>query len=215
MRAVLYRRVSTEDQQLGMEGQLERLEEEALRRGWSPEVVTDHGVSGKVPADERPALGPALAGMRAGDVLAVARLDRLSRSMLDFAGILDRAQREGWSIVALDLGVDMTTPNGRLIAHILVAVAEWERQMIGQRIREGLAQSTKTLGRVQPANGGGKPAHVPDSVWAVVRDAEAEGLSPGQIARRLNDYGMKSPRGKRWHRTSVGRMLARADAAAA
>lgn len=214
MRAVLYRRVSTEEQQLGMEGQLERLEEEALRRGWSPEVVTDHGVSGKVPADERPALGPALSEMREGDVLAVTRLDRLSRSTLDFAGLLERATREGWKIVALDLGVDTTTPNGELIASILMAVAQWERRMIGIRIKEGLAQSTKTLGRVQPANGGGKPAHVPDEVWAVIEDAKAEGLPPGQIANRLNDYGMESPRGKRWHRTSVGRLLARGEAAA-
>lgn len=71
------------------------------------------------------------------------------------------AEDGGWGIVVLDLGVDMTTPNGRLVAHLLMAVAEWEREMIGQRIREGLAQSDKTLGRVRPTNGGGTPAAVP------------------------------------------------------
>lgn len=215
-RAVLYRRVSTNEQEesgLGLAAQLERLRDEARRRGWDADEVSPDVTSGATPAEERDHLGPALDSLRPGDVLAVTRIDRLSRSTLDFARLLERATRDEWSVVVLDLGIDMTTPNGELIANILMAVAQWERRMIGQRIREGLAQSTKTLGRVQPANGGGKPAHVPGEVWAVVKDARAEGLPPGQIAKRLNDYGMESPRGKRWHRTSVGRLLARAEAA--
>lgn len=215
-RAVLYRRVSTRDQAdsgLGLAAQLEALEAEAARRGWQAELATDAGVSGSVPADERPELGPALESMRPGDVLAVSRLDRLSRSVLDFASVLGRAEVGGWSIVVLDLGVDMTSPSGRLVANILAAVAQWEREMIGQRIREGLAQSEKRLGRrpgLPPVGAAAKgPAPVAPEVMEAVRDLRNAGRSAGAIAERLNAYGHPSPRGGRWHRESVRRLLLR------
>lgn len=215
-RAILYRRVSTHEQAvngLGLKAQLDLLEAEAKRRGWDAEEVTDRGVSGKVPAEERPALGKALDSLHPGDVLAVAKLDRLSRSVLDFARLLERADRDKWSVVVLDLGVDMTTPNGRLVAHMLSALSEWERRMISLRTREGLAKSDKPLGRKPglPSVGGGKPARIPDEVLAVIQDAREAGLSPGRIADRLNSYGHPSPRGKRWHRESVRRLLSRLD----
>jgi DNA invertase Pin-like site-specific DNA recombinase len=166
-----------------------------------------------MPADERPELGPVLASMGPGDVLAVAQLDRLSRSVLDFASLLARSTAAGWSVVALDLGVDTTTPNGRLVAHVLMAVAEWEREVIGQRVREGLAQSGKRLGRrpgLPPVGAAAKgPAPVAPEVWEALRDLRAAGRSPASIADRLNAYGHTSPRGGRWHRESVRRLLAR------
>ncbi len=91
---------------------------------------------GGVPAAERPALGPALAGLSESDVLVVAKLDRLSRSMVVFSALLQRAEGDGWSLVVLDLYIDMTTPQSKLVAHVLVAVAQWEREMIGVRIRK-------------------------------------------------------------------------------
>ena len=213
--ALLYRRVSTDEQGLGLAAQRERLREEAARRGWDAQEVTDKGVSGGVPVDERPALGPALDSLGPGEVLAVARLDRLSRSMLDFARLTQRASDGGWDIVALDLGIDMTTPNGRLVASILVAVAEWEREMIGQRIREGLAQSGKTLGRLpgMPKQGGAVAKPPPDTVLAAVEDLRSAGHSPRSIAARLNAHGHPTPRGGRWHRTTVRRLLSRMEAA--
>ena len=155
-------------------------------------------MSGGVPADERPALGPALDSLGPGDVLAVARLDRLSRSMLDFARLAQRARDGGWEIVALDLGIDMTTPNGRLVASILVAVAEWEREMIGQRIREGLAQSTKTLGRLpgMPKQGGAVAKAPPDTVLAAVQDLRAAGHSPRSIAETAQRPRPRVPSGE-------------------
>jgi DNA invertase Pin-like site-specific DNA recombinase len=198
---------------LGLKAQLERLEEEAKRRGWKAEVVTERGVSGKVPAEERPALGPALDSLQLGDVLVVAKLDRLSRSVLDFASLLERAESEGWSLVVLDLGVDTTTPNGRLVVHVLVAIAEWERKMIGVRTREGMAKSDKPLGRKPglPPVGGGKPATIPESTLAAIQRMLKDGHSPRIIAEELNAQGHKSPRGKRWHRESVRRLLTRLD----
>jgi DNA invertase Pin-like site-specific DNA recombinase len=220
-RVVLYRRVSTKEQAesgLGLDAQRERLADEADRRGWtSPEWVTDEGVSARTPAAERENLGPALAAMGGGDVLVVAKLDRLSRSVHDFAGLLTRATGRGWSVVALDLGIDTTTPTGELIAHMVVAIAQWEASMIALRTKEGLAQSGKRLGRAPglPAVGGGRPLPVPAGVEAVVRDAQAEGLSPRRIAERLNSYGLPSLRGGAWHRESVRRLLARPELAAA
>jgi DNA invertase Pin-like site-specific DNA recombinase len=69
----------------------------------------------------------------------VAKLDRLSRSLLDFANLMAAARTEGWALVALDLGVDMTTPAGEMIANVLASLAQFERRLIGQRKREGLA----------------------------------------------------------------------------
>jgi len=70
----------------------------------------------------------------------VAKLDRVSRSLKDLAGLLERSEREHWAFIALDLGVDTTTPAGELMANIMGAVSRWESRVIGQRTREGLAR---------------------------------------------------------------------------
>lgn len=178
MGVILYRRVSTNDQGLGLAPQRERLEQEAERRGWgSWDEVTDEGVSGKTPAQDREHLGPALSSLRHGDVLVVAKLDRLSRSVLDFSRMLALSEEAGWSLVCLDPGIDTTTPNGKLIANVLMSVAEWERETISLRVREGLAQSTKRKGRRPglPAVGGGRREAVPEAVVAVVNDLREQG----------------------------------------
>jgi DNA invertase Pin-like site-specific DNA recombinase len=211
-RVVAYRRVSTGDQGLGLDAQRERLEAEAQRRGWADvEWVTDEAVSGSIDADRRRELGPRLARMEGGDVLAFAKLDRLSRSLHDFAGMIRRSRDEGWDMVCLEPALDLTTPAGRAMAGVLVVFAEYEREMIGQRTREGLAQSGKRLGRAPglPAVGGGRPLPVPAGVEAVVRDALAADMAPQRIADRLNDYGLPSLRGGRWHRESVRRLIPR------
>jgi len=63
----------------------------------------------------------------------VSKLDRLSRSLLDFATLMDQAHREGWELVVLDLALDTTTPSGRLMANVMASFAEYERHLIGQR----------------------------------------------------------------------------------
>jgi DNA invertase Pin-like site-specific DNA recombinase len=221
-RVVLYTRVSTKEQAesgLGLAAQREKLADESGRRDWrGPVWVTDEGVSAKVPAALRPNLGPEIAAMGGGDVLVVAKLDRLSRSVHDFAGLLSRSMVQGWSVVALDLNIDTTTPTGALIAHMVVAIAQWEAEMISLRTREGLAQSTKRLGRAPglPAVGGGKPSAIPPTTVATLRHLIGLRMSPREIADALNEFGVPSLRGKRWHRESVRRVMARpefADAA--
>src|SRR5665811_394770 len=101
-----YLRVSTEDQadsRAGLEAQRAAILAEAERRGWHlVEVIEDAGFSGK--DLNRPGIVAALDALRRhkADTLVVAKLDRLSRSMLDFAALMDRASREHWALVALD-----------------------------------------------------------------------------------------------------------------
>jgi len=88
----------------------------------------------------------------------VSKLDRLSRSLLDFAGLMHRAQVGGWNVVALDLGIDLATPAGEFMASVMASAAQWERRIIGQRTRDALA--------VRKAEGHrlGRPSSLPREV---------------------------------------------------
>ena len=72
------------------------------------------------------------------EVLVVAKLDRLSRSVIDLCSILELSEKQGWSIVLLDLGIDTTTPAGRVQAQVIAAFAEYERRLISQRTKEAM-----------------------------------------------------------------------------
>ena len=116
-----YVRVSTAEQSesgLGLEAQRAAITAESSRRGWQLlEVFTDAGVSAKS-LRGRGGLTDALGRLagRQATALIVSKHDRLSRSLLDFASLMERARREGWALVALDLGVDTTTPSGEMMA---------------------------------------------------------------------------------------------------
>src|SRR4051794_40160464 len=143
-RVIGYIRVSTEEQSqsgLGLADQRTVIESEAKRRGWDDLLVlADEGFSAKNLA--RPAVSEALQMLSKGQasVLVVSKLDRLSRSLYDFAGLMERANKEGWAIVALDLGVDMTTPSGQLMANVMASFSQYERQLIGARTSAALQQ---------------------------------------------------------------------------
>ena len=129
----------------------------------------------------RPVLQGALEDCRMGvaEGIIVAKLDRLSRSVIDFAGLLERAKRESWNIVALDFGLDMQSPQGELVANVLMSVAQWERRIIGQRTKEALAERKAAgvkLGR--------KPS-IPASVRLSARAMLMEGFTPEQVAAEL------------------------------
>ena len=205
-RVVGYLRVSTSEQAdsgAGLDAQRTAITAEAARRGWTlVEVFTDAGLSGKTL--RRPGLDAALAAVTDGgaDVLVVAKLDRLSRSVVDFGLLLDRAQRQGWGVVALDLGVDTTTPAGELVANVMAAVAQWERRVIGQRTKDGLA--AKRAGGVRL----GRPSVLPADVVDRVVAERAAGRSLQAIADRLNADGVPTARGFGvWLQQSVGALL--------
>ncbi len=157
----------------------------------------------------RPGLAAALDAIEAGkaEALVVAKLDRLSRSLLDFAGLMERARKCRWSLVALDLGVDTSTPAGEMMASVLATFAQFERRLIGQRTKDALA--------VKRANGVklGRPREVTPAVVARIHELRSCGLSVAGIARRLNEEGIESPRGGRWHPPGIKRALSWAEAA--
>ena len=197
-----YCRVSTEDQAssgLGLAAQKAVIEAAATKRGWDVEWAGDEGYSAK--HLKRPALSRVLDDIRQGDVLVVAKLDRLSRSLMDFATLMERARSSGWSIVALDLGVDMTTPAGEMMANVMASFAQYERRLIGDRTRAAL-QSKKAAGARL-----GAPRIVSPDVRDRVRREREAGLTLRQIAAKLDEAMVPTARGGKWQPTTVRALL--------
>ena len=212
--AVAYCRVSTVEQAdsgLGLDAQRAALEAEAARRGWQlARVFVDAGASGAT-LTRRPELGAALERLAAGDaqVLLVAKLDRVSRSTVDAVGLLERSRREGWQLVALDLGVDPTTPAGEFFATMLAAIGQWERRTISARTREALAAARQRGVRL------GRPRRLPDTVVARVVAERDAGRTWQAIAEGLNtDRVPTAQGGVRWWPATV-RAVYRSQAAQA
>lgn len=146
-----YLRVSTDEQAssgLGLTAQRDTIQRYADQHGWDIVWYEDAGLSAK--SLDRPALQEVLSRLhlkkRDVDGLVVAKLDRLSRSVPDFAGLLELARARRWSLVAIDLGVDTSTPTGELIANVMMSVAHWERRVIGARTSEAM-QAAKRQGK--------------------------------------------------------------------
>jgi DNA invertase Pin-like site-specific DNA recombinase len=205
--AIGYVRVSTEDQGesgLGLEAQRTAIKAACESRGWPLLTIHEDILSGK--SMKRPGITAALATIRAGgaNVLVVSKLDRLSRSLVDFAHLLENAQAEGWTLVALDLGVDLTTPAGEFVANLLVNVAQWERRIISVRIREALA--------VKKAQGSqlGRTKRVDGALMSRIVTMNALGLGFSAIARELNNEGVPTSQGgKRWYPSTIRSVLRR------
>jgi len=145
MRAAIYARVSTVDQE--PENQLQELRRYAGARGWAASVeYVDRGVSGA--KDRRPALDQLLADARRRrlDVVVCWRLDRLGRNLKHLITLLEELQALGVAFVSLAEGIDATTPAGKLQMHILGAIAEFERERIRERVMAGL-QRARTQGK--------------------------------------------------------------------
>jgi DNA invertase Pin-like site-specific DNA recombinase len=149
-------------------------------------------------------LGEALALVESGaaDVICVSKLDRLSRSVVDFAGLVARAHASGWSLRALDVDLDMTTPVGGLIANILASVAEWERKVIAARTKAAL-QAAAARGQKL-----GRPRRMSAEAIARIGELHLAGHRPLEIARRLNEERIPTPTGSGvWHSHGVERGL--------
>jgi DNA invertase Pin-like site-specific DNA recombinase len=200
-RVVGYTRVSTSEQAVngaGLDAQRAAIEATAAQRGWRVCWIEDRGYSAKNLA--RPGIRQALAMLagREADALVVAKLDRLSRSLLDFAGLMHRSQGEGWKLVALDLGVDTSTPSGEMLANVLASFAQFERRLIGQRTKEALAVRKAAGVRL------GRPPVLSETVRRRIARARRRGLSYTAIAEALNRARVPTAHGgARWHPSTV------------
>ena len=206
LRAVAYLRVSTIEQAdsgAGIAAQRVAIDAEVERRGWSLISVQTDTASGKSIVG-RDALDAALAMVESGnaEALVVAKLDRLSRSLLDFAALMARARSKGWILVALDLGIDLSTPAGEFLASVMASAAQWERRIIGQRTREALAAKKAAGVRL------GRPRTVPLAVVERIAAERDDGRTFQRIAEGLNrDEVLTGQGGLRWYPSTVDQAL--------
>jgi DNA invertase Pin-like site-specific DNA recombinase len=208
VQVIAYVRVSTEEQadsRAGLEAQRAAIQAECERRGWQIlEVIEDAGYSAK--DLKRPGVRAALEQLerKGADGLVVAKLDRLSRSMLDFTAVMAKAQIQGWALVALDCAVDTTTPAGEAMAHVLATFAQFERRLIGQRTREALAMKRKQGVRL------GRPRSISPKLARRIKSMRSRGLTLQAICDKLNGEGVPTPRGgSTWRPTSLRSVLDR------
>ena len=164
-----YARTSTLEQEAGLEAQLRDL------KGLGCEKVFQEQTSS---VGARPALEQALEFVREGDVLVVTKLDRLARSVTHLGSIIESLEAKGVALRIVNLGVDTSTPTGKLMLNVLAGVAQFEREMMLERQREGIAKA-KDDGKYK----GRKPTARAKA--DKIKELSAQGLSMGQIAAQL------------------------------
>lgn len=202
----LYARVSTNEQgesRNGLEAQIEGGQAIARRLGFDSLEIVEEVQSGAT-ITNRPLLKETLGLLKAdkGSVLIVTKLDRLSRSVRDLCTLLEQSEREGWSLVIGDLGVDTTTPSGRLQAHLLASVAEFQRRRIAENTKEGLASARARGVKL------GAPVQISSEVVEQVVAMRYESrLTLSEIANRLNSQGVPSKGANGWSFGNVAGVL--------
>jgi DNA invertase Pin-like site-specific DNA recombinase len=164
-----YCRVSTVDQVAGFADQVEQLRRLGAERIFQEQVSA---------VTSRPQLEAALEFVRDGDALVVTRLDRLARSTGHFAEVFERLERKGVKLKVLDLGIDTSTSTGRMIGEIVVAVAAFERRLLLERQKVGIA-AAKAEGRYKGR------APTARRRFGEVLDLHRAGVRPNEIAAKL------------------------------
>jgi DNA invertase Pin-like site-specific DNA recombinase len=163
-----YARVSTDDQNLDAQT-------DALKAAGAERIFADK-ISGS--KRERPELAAMLDQLRPGDVVVVGKYDRLARSLRDLLDLVEAIKDRGAGFRSLAEDIDTTTPAGRLVFHVFASIAQFERERIAERTKEGL-QAAKARGRI-----GGRPPALTAAQKAEVRrmrDDEQRAIS--EIAR--------------------------------
>ncbi|ESS73439.1 resolvase/recombinase [Methyloglobulus morosus KoM1] len=165
-----YARTSTVDQLAGLEAQLRELEAAQCQKIFREQVSS---------VAVRAQLEAALEFAREGDVLVATKLDRLARSVADLMSTVKALEQKAVGLRILNLGMDTQTPTGKLMLTVLGGIAQFEREMMLERQREGVAKA-KAAGKYK----GRKP--IPDDLRQEVIALAASGLAKTGIAKRLN-----------------------------
>nr|WP_295463827.1 recombinase family protein [Mesorhizobium sp.] len=183
-----YARVSTDEQNLD-------LQRDALRQAGCRQLFEDHGVSGK--ERSRPGLDAAIDALAPGDVLVVWRLDRLGRSLVHMIGLIDELAARGIGFRSLTESFDAGSSGGRLVFHLMAALAEFERALISERTRAGLAAARARGKRL------GRPPSVTDKQRAAALRSVRSGRTVREVAKA---HGM--------HQRTLYRIVAAANRSA-
>ncbi len=170
MTKIGYSRVSTDDQH-------PEAQELRLREAGCELIFTDKGVSGTLAS--RPEWDRCLAYLRRGDQLVIVKLDRAGRSLKHLIEVVERLDQGGIDLVVLDQGIDTSTPAGKLLFHVIGAIAEFERSLIVERTKAGLAATSKR-GR----SGGRRPALAEYQVAHARKQVDA-GVAVADVAKEL------------------------------
>lgn len=191
-RAGIYARVSTTDQTC--ENQLIELRRYCEARGWTMTEYLDTGISGA--KDRRPALDRLMAAahQRRIDAVVVWRLDRFGRSLKHLIDAIGELHQAGVAFVCPDQSIDTSSTTGRLMLHVLGAFAEFERDIIRERINAGLARARRegtTLGRRRKRIGARDLQRV--AKLSVREAATALGVPPSRVHRERARLFQKPP----------------------
>lgn len=166
-----YARTSTVDQDAGLEAQVRDLEAQRCDRIFAEQISATQ--------ISRPELETAISHLREGDVLVVCKPDRLARSTADLLALIERVEACKAGLVILSMSgqvLDTTTPTGKLMLTMLGAVAEFERSLMLERQREGIAKA-KADGKYKGRR--------PSIDKSQIQDMKAQGIAPSEIARQL------------------------------
>lgn len=217
-RVIIYMRVSTDEQGrtgLGLAAQRRTCRAyAAYKEDWQVVGEYTDEKSGKS-LNGRHELEKALAALDQGeaDVLLVAKLDRLSRSVVDFGRILERSKRHKWALAVNDFQIDTTTANGKLLANILISLAEWERDQISERTKAALASIPRGTTHVDRdgnvKNAPGRAAVIDAETVALVKYMKTQGKSYRAICAELTAMEKPTPGGGPWQVSTVQRILNR------
>lgn len=209
-KALLYARVSTVRQAaegISLEGQERTLREAAEKAGYECELFTDGGKSGKSMSN-RQALQEALKVLNAGgaEVLYVAKLERLARSVQDFHTILAMSSKHGWRLIALDGSIDTATPAGKFMTTIYAGFAELESGIKSNRQLE-----THATYRAKGVRWGIDKGNTPETAPVIrlkIVELHTQGMSLNQIARTLNAEQIPTTRGGvKWYASTISAIL--------
>ncbi|MCP2680528.1 recombinase family protein [Maricaulaceae bacterium NA33B04] len=165
-----YARTSTVDQSYSYQEQIDTLQREGCTKVFSEQI--------SAVSQERPEFDAALSYLRQGDTLVVTKLDRLARSLPDLMSIRTELETRGVGLRVLDMGLDTSTPHGKMVMGIIGSVAEFERSLMLERQRIGIAKA-KEAGKYK----GRAPTAMAkaDEIKALA----AQGIGKTEIAKRL------------------------------
>lgn len=180
MNAVIYARVSTNHQTT--ENQLRELREVAVRLGYSVVAeLTDDGISGGKGKKDRPAFDrlSTMIQRKEIDIILAWSIDRLGRSITDLVSLMSEIQSAGVDLYVHMQSINSKTASGRMIFNVFASLAEFEREMIRERINAGLSR-VKAEGKKL-----GRPSNVNDGTKNAVRELRLRGMSLQKIAKTL------------------------------